>query len=281
MKLYRQQGDLRQALAGRSGSPGFVPTLGALHEGHLRLARPAQADTHEVAVSIFVNPLQFGANEDLATYPRTEEADLQKLTEVGVDHVLVGEAADLYPEGFCTTIEIQGEVAQVLEGERRPGHFNGVCTVVAKLFHLVQPTRAYFGWKDFQQVCVLRRMVQDLAFPVEIHACPIEREEDGLAMSSRNRFLGPENRQKATRIHAALIEARETARNGEDDTRVLCEGVIQSLAGLFDVEYVEVRDQEDFRLMDSLAESPGRARMLIVVRLGGVRLLDNLLLDRP
>jgi pantoate--beta-alanine ligase len=281
MKLYRHQGDLQRGLSQREGSLGFVPTMGALHDGHLSLIHQAQEDNDEVAVSIFVNPLQFGVNEDLTSYPRTEEADLAKLTQAGVDHVLVGEATDLYPQGFCTTIELQGEVAQVLEGERRPGHFNGVCTVVGKLFHLFQPTRAYFGWKDFQQVCVLKRMVKDLAFPVEIHACPIRREVDGLAMSSRNRFLGPENREKSTRIYTALANAQAAAQAGQDDTRQLCEDVIHSLAGLFDVEYLEVRDQEDFALVDSLAAAPGRARMLIVARLGGVRLLDNLLLNAP
>jgi len=278
MKVYRQQDALRRGLEERRGSLGFVPTMGALHAGHLSLVRRAQADHEEVAVSIFVNPLQFGTGEDLEDYPRTEEADLEKLAAEGVDHVLIGETTDLYPEGFCTRIEVQGDVAQVLEGERRPGHFVGVCTVVAKLLNLFQPDEAYFGWKDFQQVCVLRRMVADLQIPVAIQACPIEREADGLAMSSRNRFLGPENRRKAAGIHAALLAAREEASAGQDQARVLCEGVARRLGGDFDVEYVEVRDERDFSLIGSLAEAPSHARMLLVARLGGVRLLDNLLL---
>ncbi len=279
MKIYRTQAALAQGLAESRGSLGFVPTMGALHDGHLSLVRRAQEENDAVAVSIFVNPLQFGAREDLSKYPRTEEADLEKLEGLSVDHVFVGEVGDLYPEGFCTAVVIQGEVTQVLEGERRPGHFDGVCTVVAKLFHLFQPDRAYFGWKDFQQVCVLRRMVQDLGFPVELHACPIEREADGLAMSSRNRFLSGADRGLAARIHEALSQARKSVRHGQADVARLCASVKERLAGDFEVEYVEVRDELDFGRVESLDSHPGRARMLLVAKIGGVRLLDNLLLN--
>src|SRR5512146_1165614 len=193
---------------------GLVPTMGYLHEGHLSLARQAREDCRSVAVSIFVNPTQFGPNEDLSKYPRDLERDLQMLESVGVDLVWTPTPEVMYPPGFQTWVEVQ-EVTKPLEGAQRPGHFRGVTTVVAKLFNAVGPAKAYFGQKDAQQAAVIRRMTADLDFPIEIVVCPTVREPDGLAMSSRNVYLSPAERSAATVLHRSLVAAKAAYDGGE------------------------------------------------------------------
>src|SRR5215218_9384488 len=216
----RTKAELRSALAParRAGQRiGLVPTMGYLHEGHLSLIRAARAECDLVVMSLFVNPTQFGPGEDLARYPRDEERDLRLAGEAGADLVFAPGVGEVYPEGFSTTVEVSGSLTGVLDGDpdrRGPEHFRGVTTVVAKLFNLVGPAVAYFGQKDAQQAIVIRRMVRDLDFPVRIEVRPTVREPDGLALSSRNAYLGPEERRRAPAIHAALVSAAAAARPG-------------------------------------------------------------------
>jgi len=276
MRIVRDAKALSAILPAPGTSHGFVPTMGALHAGHLSLVAAARGQCDFVSVSVFVNPLQFGAGEDLDTYPRDEDGDLGKLREAGVDLVLLGTTADMYPQDFSTSVEVSG-VTGDCEGAIRPGHFRGVTTVVAKLFLLFRPTRAYFGWKDMQQCCVIRRMVADLAFPVQVVPCEVVREPDGLALSSRNAYLGPEDRAKAPRIQAALQEARASFEAGTTTGAALVELVQNRLADDFDVDYVEIRDEADFaRVPDPI----DRGRIVVAARIAGVRLLDNLPLVR-
>ncbi len=278
MICVRSEHDLRQALAGavfRGADVGFVPTMGALHVGHRSLVERARRENPVCAVSIFVNPLQFDDAADLDLYPRTEKEDLALLESVGVDVVLIGRRDDLYPAGFATAVEV-GRVTAGGEGAHRAGHFRGVTTVVAKLLLMFQARRAYFGWKDMQQCCVIRRMVRDLSIPVEVVPCAIVREADGLASSSRNRRLGPEDRARAPRIFAALGAARDLWRSGTREAAAL-EGLVRSrLEPDFVVDYVEFRSEDDYALV---ADPIGRGRIVIAARLGNVRLLDNLAID--
>ena len=254
---------------------GFVPTMGALHEGHLSLVRRARAENDRVAVSIFVNPIQFDRAADLATYPRTPERDAQLLETEGVDLVWAPDEAIMYPPGYQSYITVE-EVARPLEGAHRPGHFRGVATVVAKLFNVVQPTRAYFGQKDAQQVAVIRQMVRDLAFNLEIVVCPIVREPDGLAMSSRNTHLSPAERRAATVLYRALSAAVADWEAGQRDADHLRETMAQVLAAepLARVDYVSAADPV------TLAELSGQADhalLSMAVFVGETRLIDNML----
>ena len=257
---------------------GFVPTMGALHEGHLSLVRAARENNERVAASIFVNPTQFGPNEDFAKYPRTFEADCALLEREGVDLVFAPEPAEMYPHGFATTVDV-GPVATRLDGASRPGHFGGVATVVARLFGIVEPKRAYFGQKDAAQVAVLGRMVGDLALPVELVVCPIVREADGLAMSSRNRYLsGPERRQ-AVVLSRALLAAENLARHGMADTASLLEAARAGLTGEpgFQLDYLALVDPHT---LEALAALPPEGAALLAVAgwVGETRLIDNMLL---
>ncbi len=250
---------------------GFVPTMGALHRGHLSLVEEAQKRADQVVVSIFVNPLQFGPGEDLARYPRTEEADLGLLEEAGVAIAFLPSVKEMYPPGAGTLVEVTG-LSQELEGKLRPGHFRGVATVCTRLFHLVQPARAYFGWKDMQQCCLLKKMVRDLAFPLEIVPCEIVREQDGLALSSRNRFLGEEQRVAATTLSLGLRRACEAFAEGERSLSALQTIVSDSLSSLVHLEYVAVRRTEDFSDPGELVDG---GRILAAARVGEVHLIDN------
>src|SRR5512143_2550391 len=232
---------------------GLVPTMGYLHEGHLSLARQARQECHSVAVSIFVNPTQFGRSEDLSNYPRDLERDLQMLETVGVDLVWTPTPELMYPPGFQTWVEVQ-EVTKPLEGAMRPGHFRGVTTVVAKLFNAFQPHKAYFGQKDAQQAAVIRQMVRDLNFPIEIVACPIVREPDGLAMSSRNVYLDPEQRKAATVLHRSLSSAKEAYENGERDADQLRQAMKDVLASepLAQMQYVSCADYDTLEELETV-----------------------------
>lgn len=260
------------------GPVGVVPTMGFLHQGHLSLVRASRARDATVAVTIFVNPTQFGPNEDFDRYPRDEERDLRLLEAEGADAVFAPPVEEMYPEGFSTFVEVRG-LTEVLEGARRPGHFRGVTTVVAKLFDIIAPDRAYFGQKDAQQLAVIRRMVRDLDLAVEIVAGPTVREADGLALSSRNAYLTPEERQAATVLYRALQSARAAWEAGEREGDRLRDAMRDVLAGepLADVDYVSVADP---LTLEELARVNGEALASLAVRLGRTRLIDNVPLGR-
>ncbi len=256
---------------------GLVPTMGFLHEGHLSLARQAREDCKSVAVSIFVNPTQFGPNEDLSKYPRDLERDLKMLESVGVDLVWTPTPEVIYPPGFQTWVEVEN-LTRPLEGAQRPGHFRGVTTVVAKLFNAVQPAKAYFGQKDAQQAAVIRRMTADLNFPIEIVVCPIVREPDGLAMSSRNVYLDPAQRKAATVLYRALNAARAAYEHGEQDASHLRKIVQDTIAvePLAQLQYVSCADYDTLQEMNWVG---GRKALLsMAVFFGKTRLIDNLVL---
>jgi pantoate--beta-alanine ligase len=256
-----------------SGTLGLVPTMGALHSGHLSLIDAAKRDCAHVVATIFVNPLQFGPNEDFSRYPRTFDADCAALTAAGVDILFAPSAETLTPAGATTFVEVAC-ISDRLDGASRPGHFRGVATIVAKLFHIVTPNRAYFGQKDAAQLAVLRAMVRDLNFPVEIVACPIVREPDGLALSSRNRYLTPEQRSRATILRRALTAAADLHAHGERNSQALTATMLRVFAAdpSVIVEYAAVVDPGTLL---PLADTTGGALIAVAARLGETRLIDN------
>ncbi len=262
------------------GSLGLVPTMGFLHQGHLSLVRRARAENDVVAVTIFVNPAQFGPNEDFETYPRDLHRDLALLAEERVDLVFIPDRAEIYPEGFQTYVTVP-ELSERWEGASRPGHFRGVATVVAKLFALFQPERAYFGQKDYQQFQVVRRLARDLGFPLTVVPCPIVREPDGLAMSSRNNYLSPAERHAATVLFRALRAGEAAYRAGERSGHRLHAVVKEVLAQepLAKPDYVTVADPETLGELDAVG-SRG-AVLCLAVWIGSTRLIDNCLLAQP
>jgi pantoate--beta-alanine ligase len=256
---------------------GFVPTMGALHAGHLALVQRAKRECSPVIASIFLNPKQFGPNEDLAKYPRTFAADSEKFSAAGVDALFAPEAAEMYPGDFRTYVNVDG-LSDRLEGRSRPGHFRGVTTVVLKLFEIVQPNFAYFGRKDAQQVRLISQMARDLNLDTEIVVCPIVREPDGLALSSRNAYLSAEERKAATVLHRALTAARDEITAGTRDALQLQSAIQRILSGepLAAAEYVEVVDAETFEPVTRLSR---RCYVLLAVFLGKTRLIDNLYVE--
>jgi pantoate--beta-alanine ligase len=283
MKIVRNRTELREALAAprREGKRiGLVPTMGYFHDGHLSLMRGAREDCDVVVVSLFVNPAQFGPGEDLDAYPRDEDRDAELAALEGVDLLWMPDAGEMYPEGFATSVEVANSLTGVLEGDpeqRGPSHFRGVTTVVAKLFNSVQPDVAYFGRKDAQQALVIERMTTDLDFPVEIVVLPTVREEDGLALSSRNAYLTTEQREQATAISVALRAAEDAARAGETSIAALVEATRERLRSSgIEPEYVEARAAED---LSPIAELNGRPVLVAVAaRVGKARLIDNVLI---
>ena len=259
-----------------AGTVGLVPTMGFLHEGHLSLIRRAREECDQVVVSIFVNPTQFGPKEDLSKYPRDIERDL-KLIEPLTDLVWMPTPEIMYPPGYQTWVEVEA-ITSPLEGAMRPGHFKGVTTVVAKLFNGVQPHKAYFGQKDAQQAAVIRQMTRDLNFPIEIVVCPIVRESDGLAMSSRNVYLDPEQRKAATVLYRSLSAAKELYDSGERDAEKIREKMKEVLASeaLADVQYVSCADYDTLEELDVIK---GKALLSMAVFIGKTRLIDNFVLD--
>jgi len=273
IKIIAEIRGLRQKL---SGSVGFVPTMGYLHEGHLALVKQARVGNDTVVVSIFVNPTQFSPNEDLATYPRDLDRDLGLLEQEGTDIVFVPSDAEMYPQEFSTWVDVK-KVTERLEGASRPGHFRGVATVVAKLLNIVQPTRAYFGQKDAQQVVVIKRMVADLDMNLEIVVVPTVRESDGLAMSSRNSYLNSEEHQAAIVLFRAISLARQLWQFGEKDgDKIRCEmkSVIRK-EPLARIDYVSIADADT---LEELAVIDRPALASLAVRIGRTRLIDNILL---
>lgn len=280
MKICKTIAEMRAAsrAARLSGKRlGLVPTMGALHEGHLSLVRAAKAKCDVVAVSIFVNPLQFGPSEDLAKYPRTFERDRELLEKEAVDILFAPTPEEMYPEGAVTYVTVEG-LSEKLCGKSRPGHFRGVTTVVAKLFHIVEPDLAFFGQKDAAQATIICRMVRDLNLPVEIVACPIVREPDGLAMSSRNAYLSPRERKSALVLHRALTEVKSRFDQGERNAVELVAAGKQVLALQPDVrlDYFEVVNP--FTL-DPVAELRNPALVAVAAFVGNTRLIDNILLQ--
>lgn len=256
---------------------GFVPTMGALHAGHLSLVEAARRESSPVIVSIFVNPKQFGPNEDFAKYPRAFDADRKLLEEAGADVLFAPTVEEMYPPGFRTVVNVEG-LSDQLEGRVRPGHFRGVATVVLRLFEIVLPRFAYFGRKDAQQQRIIRQMASDLALDTEIVACPIVREADGLAMSSRNAYLSPNERRAAPVLYRALERAREMITAGERNAVRLIDAMRRVLAAepLAAPDYVEIVDADSFEAVTQLRR-PSFA--LLAVRIGATRLIDNMLIE--
>ena len=272
MLVVRTRAELREARAALPGPVGFVPTMGALHEGHASLVRRAREDSASVATSIFVNPTQFGANEDLTRYPRDEAGDLRMLESLGVDLVFLPGVVEIYPPNSTMTVDV-GALGEVLEGAARPGHFRGVATVVTILLNLVAPDKAFFGQKDGQQSVVIRRLVSDLGMPVEVVVCPTVREPDGLAMSSRNRYLTDQERGQAPILHRALQAAAEALASGDTSADSLREFMRDELAeaSLGNVDYVSVADAETLQELDAV-DRPALASL--AVRFPSARLID-------
>jgi len=260
---------------------GFVPTMGALHEGHLSLVRAAREENDVVLASVFINFIQFGAGEDLDAYPRDLEGDLDKLGEAGADALVTFRDGEMYPPGYATYVDVERLTAGLC-GASRPGHFRGVTTVVAKLFNLVRPHRAYFGQKDAQQAVVIRRMTEDLDFGIRIRVMPIVREADGLAMSSRNAYLSAEERKRALGLSRGLFRARDLVAGGERDAGAVVEAVreiIETVAGKeARVDYIAVVDPETLQPVDRIET---RALAAAAVKVGPARLIDNVWLEPP
>ncbi|NLU50914.1 MAG: pantoate--beta-alanine ligase [Syntrophomonadaceae bacterium] len=281
MEIFKKISDMQawsrdQRKAGKR--IGLVPTMGYLHEGHLSLVRKAKADCDAVIVSIFVNPLQFGVGEDYEEYPRDLTRDCGLLEKEGVEAVFAPSVREMYPAGYSTTVEVSGDITARLCGASRPGHFRGVTTVVSKLFNICLPDIAYFGQKDAQQAMVLEKMVRELNFPLKIVRCPIVREADGLALSSRNVYLNEEERKSALVLSRSLALAREMIEKGETGVASVRGAMIEFIQSTphTDIDYVEILNGED---LSDLAEIKGKVLIALAVRVGRTRLIDNLLLE--
>ncbi|WP_022748490.1 pantoate--beta-alanine ligase [Lachnobacterium bovis] len=258
-------------------SIGLVPTMGYLHEGHASLIKKAREENDRVIVSDFVNPIQFGPKEDLATYPRDFEADCKLCESIGADLIFNPEPCEMYEDDFHSYVGVN-TLSEGLCGKSRPIHFNGVCTVVTKLFNITEADRAYFGQKDAQQLAIVRRMVRDLNYNIQIVGCPIVREEDGLAKSSRNTYLTPEEREKATILHKALEEGERMVNEGETDANKIVETVRNIIESepLAKVDYVEIVDWNELQKVEKI---DGPILMAVAVYIGKVRLIDNFIVD--
>jgi pantoate--beta-alanine ligase len=278
MKILYEIAEVRRWRRKLSGSMGFVPTMGYLHEGHIELIRRARAENKNVAVSIFVNPTQFGPHDDFAAYPRDPDRDLSLLKEQKVDVVFMPDAEEIYPPQSSTWVEV-GNIAERLEGAFRPGHFRGVATVVAKLFGIVEPTRAYFGQKDAQQLVVIRRMVADLNMNIKVVAVPTVRELDGLAMSSRNVYLDPEERESAVVLHKALTRAQKLWGKGERSAELLRKEMTLLIESepKATIDYVSIADPET---LEELEQIEDQAVVSMAVRIGKTRLIDSMTLGK-
>lgn len=280
MKVVKTKKELRDLLKSerqKGKTIGLVPTMGYLHEGHLSLMRKANEENDLVVISVFVNPTQFGEGEDYGTYPRDLEKDTKLAQSVGVDLLFAPDTHEMYEENNITFVDMAG-LTNTLCGASRPGHFRGVMTVVTKLFNIVNPDRAYFGQKDAQQVAVLKKMVKDLDFDLEIVEMPIVREVDGLAMSSRNTYLSSEGRKAALKISQALFDAREQIKDGEKDAKGIQEQIIEKLSShpLVRIDYVEVVNAST---LESIEEVRGNVLAAVAVKIGSTRLIDNIKME--
>lgn len=275
IKTVKEMQKVADELRGSGRSIGFVPTMGYLHEGHLSLVRCARSENDVTVVSIYVNPAQFGPTEDYKEYPRDVGRDLKLLENEGVDFAFVPSDEEMYPEEVLTNVHVR-KLTAGLCGAKRPGHFDGVCLVVSKLFNIVKPHKAYFGKKDYQQYRVIERMVKDLNFDVQIVPCPIVREKDGLAMSSRNVYLSPKERRDATSLYRSLLLAQELIKNGERDVKVIkkkMEEFLKRFESIRKIDYIEVVDKYT---LQPVHEINGRELIAIAVYIGKARLIDNM-----
>ena len=275
MQIYKTIAETREALAGEALQKkiGFVPTMGALHKGHLSLVERCHSESDLTVVSIYVNPTQFGPQEDLNHYPRNLEKDIDLLRNYHVDIVFTPDDVQMYPEGYCTWVQVEG-LSDILCGASRPGHFRGVATIVLKLMHIVNPKLMFMGMKDYQQIIVLEKMIEDLNLETKIVRCPIVREPDGLAMSSRNSYLTPDERQRATCLIKALKNAQQMVNEGYLDSSILiseAENIIKQADGKID--YIKIVDGST---LQELTEVHSGARMMLAVYIGNTRLIDNL-----
>ncbi|MDA7977630.1 MAG: pantoate--beta-alanine ligase [Pirellulales bacterium] len=281
MRIIEAEDELRTAVSAARAAEkriGFVPTMGALHQGHLSLVSAAKRECDLVAVSIFINPTQFGPNEDYDKYPRTLNEDTKLLAGEDVDLVFTPARETIYPEGCSTWVEVEGLLTRTLEAAQRPEHFRGVTTVVAKLFQLVAPDVAYFGRKDFQQSVVIRRMTHDLCYPIDIQVCETIRDPDGLALSSRNQYLNEKQRQQALSLSKGLFAARAMFEHGErhgDALHVAVQAVFDEYADV-SVDYIAIVDPETLEPLETVVD---RCAVLIAARVGQTRLIDNLMLE--
>ena len=275
MKIIHTVEEMRAACRAARRPLGLVPTMGALHEGHLSLVRMARARCEAVSASIFVNPTQFGPNEDFAKYPRSFERDRQMLEDEGVDLLFAPSVAEMYPEGISITTVTVNSMSERLCGRSRPGHFQGVTTVVAKLFHVCGPDLAFFGQKDAAQVAIIRRMVRDLDFPLGIVPCPIVREPDGLAMSSRNSYLSPQQRKDSLALSRSLTEMKRRFEGGERSVQKLIAAGAAAFGDAARLDYLEIVDPDSLEAIDKF-DKPVLAAVAAFV--GNVRLIDNILL---
>lgn len=277
MKIIEKIIDMKGMRQQVKGTVGFIPTMGYLHEGHMSLVKQARDETSLVVVSIFVNPTQFGPKEDYKNYPRDTERDLTMLEREGTDVVFVPSAEEMYPPGFNSWVDVE-QVTAMLEGAARPGHFRGVTTVVAKLFNIVQPTRAYFGQKDAQQAFVIKKMVADLDMNLEVVVAPTVREPDGLAMSSRNTYLNPQERQAASVLYQALCLAEKLWSQGEKDTDKIRREIIALIQKqpLANIDYISIADA---RTLGELSTVKPPALVSLAVKIGRTRLIDNIVLN--
>lgn len=278
MKIFHSATDLQEALShhrGRGEKVGFVPTMGALHEGHAALLRQSVSENSVSVLSIFVNPTQFGPNEDFSRYPRTLESDAKIASEAGVDYVYAPDVEEIYPAGWSTSIEVAGVTAPLC-GQFRPGHFRGVATVVYRLFSIVKPNTAYFGQKDLQQCLVIQRMVMDLDLPLRVEIAPTVRESDGLALSSRNRYLSPTERAQATVIFRAMEAVKYWLQRGEREVSVLLSRASEEFSKVpeFRLQYAEIRRLPD---LGELRFIEGDAAFIVAGYLGNTRLIDNMI----
>ncbi|MTI49338.1 MAG: pantoate--beta-alanine ligase [Firmicutes bacterium] len=281
MKILNTVDDIREEIkAARkvNKSVGLIPTMGFLHEGHLSLIKNARKENDIVVVSIFVNPTQFGPNEDLESYPRDLDRDRKLVEEAECDLLFVPEVDEMYPSGYKTYVEVEGNITKRLCGESRKGHFKGVTSVVSKLFNIVSPDRAYFGQKDAQQVAVIEQMVRDLNFDIEIISCPIVREEDGLALSSRNIYLKPMEREDATILSKSLFKAKEMIENGEKDAKIIKDFVTYNIMTVeyAKIDYVEVVSA---RTLEEIRTIEGDVLIAVAVKIGEPRLIDNIRME--
>ena len=273
VRQYRKEGK----------SIGFVPTMGALHEGHLSLIRRCASENDITVVSIFVNPTQFGPSEDYNRYPRDPEGDIKKSELAGADVVFMPTVEEMYPEGYSTYVEVKGDLTEGLCSPFRPGHFRGVTTIVAKLFNIVEPDRAYFGKKDYQQWRVIQRMVKDLNMPIEIIGCPTVREPDGLAMSSRNKYLKPEERESALSLYRSLLKAKEKIEQGERNPQKIISEMrefIEAHPYVRKIDYIEVVESETLTPLSEL-KSNQNVVIALAVHVGSARLIDNMEVKVP
>jgi pantoate--beta-alanine ligase len=275
MQIYKTIAETREALAGKALQKkiGFVPTMGALHKGHLSLVERCHSESDLTVVSIYVNPAQFGPQEDLNHYPRNLEKDIDLLKNYHVDIVFTPDDVQMYPEGYCTWVQVEG-LSDILCGASRPGHFRGVATIVLKLMHIVNPKLMFMGMKDYQQIIVLEKMIEDLNLETKIVRCPIVREPDGLAMSSRNSYLTPDERQRATCLIKALKNAQKMVNEGYLDSSILiseAENIIKQSDGRID--YIKIVDGST---LEELPEVRSGSRMMLAVYIGNTRLIDNI-----